>query len=219
MTGPRHRAALRSSPTVARAEDDGVQGNSRLTSMLGLVLLVMLAVEGATVLDVRGLLTLHIYLGLMLIPPVLMKSATTLYRFARYYRGAEPYVRKGPPHIVLRVLGPVVVLSSLALLGTGIALILVGRSNRSPWLTLHQASFIVWFAVTTIHVLGHIVEASRAGYTEFRRDLRRPGRTIRLATIALVLLAGVGLATALWPTARATVTANVERFHYPDHKR
>ena len=214
MTAARHRTTARQ-----RAEDDGVQGNSRLTSMLGLVLLVMLAVEGATVLDVRGLLTLHVYLGLMLIPPVLMKSATTLYRFARYYRGAEPYVRRGPPHIVLRVLGPVVVVSSLALLGTGVALILAGRGGRSPWLTLHQASFVVWFAVTTIHVLGHIVEASRASYTEFRRDLRRPGRAIRLVTIALVLLAGVGLATALWPTARTAATANFERFHYRDQER
>ena len=39
MTAARHRTTARQ-----RAEDDGVQGNSRLTSMLGLVLLVMLAV-------------------------------------------------------------------------------------------------------------------------------------------------------------------------------
>ena len=90
---------------TAPQADAGVEGNSRLTSSLGMLLLVMLAVEGATVLDVRGMLTLHMFLGLMLIPPVLLKSATTFYRFARYYRGAEPYVRNGPPHIVLRLLG------------------------------------------------------------------------------------------------------------------
>ena len=105
--------------------DEGVEGNSRLTSANGMVLLVMLAVEGVTILDVRSMLTLHIFLGIMIVPPVLLKSATALYRFAKYYRGAEPYVRKGPPHIVLRALGPLVVLTSLALLGTGVGLLAV----------------------------------------------------------------------------------------------
>jgi hypothetical protein len=204
--------------TAAQSEaapptDTGVEGNSRLTSSLGLILLVMLAVEGATVLNVRGMLTLHMYLGLMLIPPVLLKSATTFYRFVRYYSAAEPYVRKGPPHIVLRVLGPLVVLSSIVLLGTGLALIVASDSQRGTWLNLHQASFIVWLVVMSLHVLGHIVDASQTSAAEFRRKEYSRGRTVRLAAIALSLLAGVGLATALWPSEQSASRTQFGHFH------
>jgi hypothetical protein len=210
--------ALREQDVVA---DDGPEGNSRITAANGLVLLVLLAVEGVTVLDVRGMLTLHIVLGVILIPPVLLKSATTFWRFAKYYRGAEPYVRKGPPHIILRVLGPIVLLSSLALLGTGLVLVLSNPKHDSAWLTLHQASFIVWVAVMTIHVLGHTLEAVRISRDEFRRDKFRRGRAVRLAAIALVLVAGVGTAAAVWPTAKTWATdhdfSNFGKFNGGDH--
>jgi hypothetical protein len=198
---------------AAPATDAGVEGNSRLTSSLGMVLLVMLAVEGATVLNVRGMLTLHMYLGLMLIPPVLLKSATTLYRFARYYAGSQPYVRRGPPHIVLRVLGPLVVLSSVVLLGTGLALIVASDSQSGTWLSLHQASFVVWLVVMSLHVLGHVLAASQASVAEFRSDEYSRGRTVRLGALVLVLLAGVGLATALWPAEQSASRSHFGHFH------
>src|SRR3954451_9813552 len=62
----------------------GVDGNSRLTAATGMVLLVLLAVEGVTILSVRQMITLHIFVGVMLLGPVLLKSGTTMYRFARY---------------------------------------------------------------------------------------------------------------------------------------
>ena len=105
--------------------DAGVEGNSRLTSATGVVLLVLLAVEGVTVLRVRQLITLHVFLGVVLIGPVLLKSGSTVYRFARYYRGTAPYRGKGPPPLLLRVLGPVVIVTSLLLLGSGVALLTV----------------------------------------------------------------------------------------------
>jgi hypothetical protein len=198
----------------AAAEDAGVAGNARLTSANGMLLLVLLAIEGITVLDLRGMLTLHIFLGLVLIPPVLLKAATTCYRFARYYRGSVPYVRKGPPHIVLRMLGPLVILSSLALLGTGAGLLAVHPDENSLLLTLHQASFIVWFAVTTIHVLGHVIEAARESWSEVRHGRVPRGRWVRLGAVAVVLLAGVGIAAAVMPAAHQWTSAH---FHH-DHR-
>jgi hypothetical protein len=199
-------------------EDDGVEGNSRLTSANGMLLLVMLAVEGVTILDVRGMLTLHIFLGIMLIPPVLLKSATTLYRFTKYYRGNQPYVRKGPPHIVLRVLGPLVVLTSLALLGTGVGLLAVTPDENSTLLTLHQASFIGWVSVTTIHVLGHIIEAARFSWADVRSSHAPSGRPLRLITVVVVLFAGVGLAAALMPSAHSWTSTHFNHdFRGGDH--
>src|SRR5947209_20428521 len=109
----------RPGPADAGSGAAGVEGNSRLTAATGTLLTLLLLVEGFTILDVRGYITLHAAVGLILIGPVALKLASTMYRFARYYRGSEPYVRKGPPHIVLRVLGPLVLLTTLAVLGTG----------------------------------------------------------------------------------------------------
>ena len=132
----------------------GADGNAKLTAMTGAILLVGFAVEGFTILGVRRMLFLHFFVGMLLIGPVLLKIGSTLYRFARYYTGSAPYVRKGPPSPVLRLLGPLVILTSVAVLGTGVMLAVAGPGN-GQWLFLHKASFILWFGVMTIHVLNY----------------------------------------------------------------
>jgi hypothetical protein len=181
------------------AQDAGVEGNARITSLTGMVLLVMLAVEGYTILDVRGLISLHIFLGIMLIAPVVLKSATTMYRFVRYYQGKPAYVRKGPPHIVLRVLGPVVIVSSLAVLGTGVGLLAVHSGDGGALLTAHQASFVVWVSATAIHVLGHIREAGVTSWHELRSSSTK--RPTRIVVLVLALALGTGGAALLLPHA------------------
>ena len=57
---------------------------------------------------------MHAFVGMLLIPIVALKAASTAWRFMRYYGRGEEYVRRGPPHIVLRALvAPVLVLSTL----------------------------------------------------------------------------------------------------------
>lgn len=143
---PRHR---RQPETL-----DGPEGNERLTALTGAVLLIGFAVEGITVLSVGQLLTLHFFLGMLLIGPVALKICSTCYRFVRYYTGAGPYVRRGPPAPLLRVLGPFVIITSVAVLGTGVALAVTGP-NAGPWLLFHKATFVLWFGVMTIHVLAY----------------------------------------------------------------
>jgi hypothetical protein len=100
---------------------DGAEGNERLTGLTGAVLLIGFAAEGVTILALHRLLTLHFFLGMLLIGPVALKVGSTCYRFARYYTGATAYVRKGPPAPLMRLLGPFVILTSLAVLGSGVA--------------------------------------------------------------------------------------------------
>lgn len=183
-----------------QAEDAGPAGNSRLTSATGMLLLLMLAVEGVTVLRVRQLITLHVYLGLLLLGPVLLKTASTTWRFFRYYSGSAPYVRKGPPHPLLRVLGPLVIVTSLVLLGSGVALITTRRGDGGLLLTTHKVSFFLWFAVMAVHVLGHLREAATDSIAELRSPGVR-GRNLRMVLIVVALVAGVATATALMPTA------------------
>lgn len=184
----------------------GVDGNARLTSTNGMLLIGLLALEGVTILSVRQMITLHIYLGTLLLGPVLLKTASTLYRFARYYRGAPAYRRKGPPHPVLRLIGPLVILSTLAVLGTGIGLIVVGPNRSDLLLTLHQGSFIVWIVLMTIHVLGHLREAATESWRDLRPvhgDSASKHRAARGGVIVIALVLGVGAAAALMPSASA----------------
>jgi hypothetical protein len=188
VTASRHRRPAQHSGDA--------EGNERLTAMTGTVLLVGFAIEGATVLRIGQLLTLHIFLGMLLIGPVLLKISSTGYRFIRYYTGAAPYVRKGPPALIPRILGPFVVLTSLAVLGTGVALAVVGP-GPGPWLLLHKATFILWFGAMSLHVLTYVWRLPRL----LRQPLPGPARAVAAAARARwLLLAGMlaaGLVIAL----------------------
>jgi hypothetical protein len=72
-------------------------GNERLTAMTGAVLLVLFVAECLTLLNIGNLLTLHVFLGMLLLGPVGLKIGSTLWRFTRYYTGSAAYVRRGPP--------------------------------------------------------------------------------------------------------------------------
>ncbi len=174
---------------------DGVEGNEQLTALTGTVLLAGFALEGMTLLALGRLLTLHIFLGMLLIGPVLLKICSTGYRFIRYYTGSQPYVRKGPPAPIPRLLGPVVILTSLAVLGTGVALALAGPGN-GPWLFLHKASFVLWFGAMTIHVLTYAWRLPRIllGAPGGRTRLMSAGAGIRWLAVGVSLAGGLVIA-------------------------
>jgi hypothetical protein len=134
---------------------DGPERNARLTALTGVVLLGLLAVEGVTLISLQAMISWHIFVGVLVVPVVGLKLASTGYRFFRYYTRRSDYVRAGPPHPLLRLLGPVVVLSTLVLLGSGLALVAVGPGDGLV-LNLHKASFIVWLGALGAHVLGHL---------------------------------------------------------------
>ena len=161
--------AHREEPALPRT--GGPAGNARLTAWTGLVLLLGFAVEGVTLVAMHQLISVHILVGALLVPPVLLKTATTGWRVVRYYLAAQAYTDAGPPPVVLRALGPLVVGLTLAALASGLWLVVTGPEGRRPtvsvvgvgisWLTVHQAFVIGWFVVTTVHVLARTVPALR----------------------------------------------------------
>jgi len=179
----------------------GVEGNARLTGSLGALLFALLAAEGVTILAIGRLLTPHVFIGLLLIPPTLVKIAATGWRFLRYYSGDPRYARRGPPPTALRLIGPVVVVLTLVVLGSGVALVVVPTSERALLLQLHQASFLLWFGATAIHVLGHVLDtaslAPRDWVARTRRQVR--GATTRQWVVVWSLVAGVVTAVAVTP--------------------
>ncbi len=194
--------ARRGDPVLPRT--GGPAGNARLTACIGLGLLIAFLAELVTLLDVTGLISWHIVIGVLLIPPALAKTATTGWRILRYYTGNRAYRQAGPPPLLLRLLGPVVVLTTLAVLGTGLVLIAVGpdatftpllavAGQQISWLTLHQVTFIAWGAATGLHVLARTVPAARLALTRWPSRLAgTPARGLTLlATVVVAAIAAV----------------------------
>lgn len=198
-------------PDASVGADAGVEGNARLTAALGLLLTLLLLAEGVTILSIRQLITAHIAIGLLLVAPVAVKIATTTYRFARYYQGDARYVQRGAPPLVLRAIGPLVVLSTVSLLGTGVALLFRRPDHAGVLLLLHKASFIVWGVLMAVHFLGHVLEAVRLVARDVRgrraapagaptaRGIPSPSRWPRMVVLAVTLVVAVGTAAAVTP--------------------
>lgn len=203
----------------------GPAGNAILTAWTGLVLLALFVGELITLVDVRGLISWHVAIGAILVPPALMKTASTGWRFVGYYAGREPYRVAGPPPTVLRWLGPLVVASTLALLGSGIVLVLLGEESGRrrilsvlgfgiSWVSVHQGVFAVWCVATGLHLLGRIVPAVKL---TVRRGgaARVPGALVRM----LLLVAATGAAVVL----AVVLVRNDTSWHQdrigPDHAR
>ena len=177
----------------------GAIGNNRLTSILGVILLIGLAVEGATIPSIHQLLSVHVFVGMLLLGPLALKLASTGYRFVRYYTGGVEYVRLGPPVPLMRFLvAPVLVLSTLTLFGSGVTLLIV--PHRGAVLGLHKASFVVWFGAMTIHVLAYTARAARLTLADLSG--RVPGgNRLRLLVAVLAIVAGIAIAVATYPLA------------------
>ncbi len=178
---------------VRRTTTETVLANERLTGALGAVLFVLFAAEGLTILfKVRSTLSTHVFIGMLLVPPLLLKMGTTGYRFTRYYLGDPAFVDRGPPMWLLRLAGPFVVLTSVAVLATGIADAVV--DPRPEWINFsHKASFVLWFGCMTIHVLGHARETPALASADWWRGRPIPGRGRRATVVAASVALGVAL--------------------------
>jgi hypothetical protein len=185
----------------------GPAGNVLLTAWTGLVLLGLSLAELLTLFDVQGLISWHVALGALLVPPAVMKTASTGWRMARYYLGSPMYRRAGPPPLLLRLLGPLVVVSTLGLLATGTLLVLLGEEQahqslvtllgfRADWVTLHQGFFAVWVGAVGLHLLGRIVPALRATVAPGSTSAV-PGRWTRLLWFLAMVASAAALAVVL----------------------
>ena len=191
-----------------RLTGGGTSGNERLTTVVGATLIVLLAVIGLTILRIGQLLSVHLFVGMLLIPPVLLKLSSTGYRFVRYYSGNLRYREKGAPEWPLRVIAPMVVLSTLVVFVSGVVLLFVGPSARATWFPIHKDSFFVWTAFMAIHVIGHLPSMPRvlradysrfadSDYDELGGDVT--GRAGRVLALSGALVAGVVLAILVIP--------------------
>ena len=101
------------------------------------------------------------------------------------------------------MIAPIVVISTLLVLASGVALLFVGPSSRDTLLPIHKVSFIVWVAFTGLHVLAHLPTMLHALRTDY--GLHRPGlhdangRAGRVLSLASALVLGLVLAILVIP--------------------
>jgi hypothetical protein len=188
-------------PLRSTQRTGGSEGNEILTTAIGAVLTCLLIAEGLTILGIGSLLGPHMFIGMVLIPPVALKLGSTGYRFARYYTRSDAYRVKGPPLLPLRLLAPVLVAATIAVFASGVALMLVGHKSNIL-LFFHKASFIVWGMVFGVHFLAYLprlLSSLRDDWTAARRHAVG-GAGLRAMLVTAAVGGGGALAVAFLPT-------------------
>ena len=188
---------------LRRLFDGGTEGNQLLTAVTGGVLIVLLAVVAVTIISLTRLLWVHLCVGMALIGPVVLKLSSTGYRFARSYTASPRYRSKGPPPLPLRLIAPVVVITTVAVFASGVALLFAGPGSRGTLLPLHKVAFFVWIPFTALHVLAHlppVLQALRVEYVTSAVPRDQVGaRAGRLLALFGALSAGIVLAVLVIP--------------------
>jgi hypothetical protein len=192
-------------------------GNERLTAAVGLVLIVLTAAELWTVVfGLHRFLSLHVFVGLVLIPPVLLKLASTGWRALRYYSGSEPYRSKGAPELPMRLLAPLLVAATVILFASGVAMGILHGHSLVIARRLHGPASVLWLILVGVHVLVYLERALISSKQDIAAGPRASvrGATARTYVLAVAIVAGVIVAA-------ATVPAQHHWLHLPpkhDHR-
>jgi hypothetical protein len=177
-------------------------GNERLTAAVGLLVLAPILVETATVVfGVHTFMSLHVFVGIALIPAVVLKLVSTGWRFARYYTRSREYVAHGPPQIAMRLIAPLFVTATVVLFGSGTAMGLLHGRPLQIARSLHGPASVVWLALLGLHVLVYLRRALRTIAEDVRpRKLPRArGTNTRAYALAIVVVAGLVVGGATVP--------------------
>ena len=189
-------------------EQSAVVGNERMTALAGAVLLVLILVELVSAAILHTLMSIHVFVGVLLAGPLIVKLSSTGWRFLRYYTGAPAFVRRGPPHMALRVMAPLLIVTTLVVIGSGIGLVVTGPQNAGLLLPLHGFSVLVWLPLIALHFFAHIRRVPRLVVDDWSKPSAKSnasGRGRRLGVNLGALLAGAVAAILLLPGAASWI--------------
>src|SRR6266568_1459971 len=205
---PGNESPVRPSGQIHTSERNGdkqsaVDGNERMTALAGAVLLVLIVVELVSAAILRTLLSTHVFVGVLLVGPLVVKLGSTFWRFLRYYTRSPAFVHRGPPSLALRVMAPLLIATTLVVIGSGIGLVVTGPRSAGPLLPLHGFSVLVWLPLIAIHVFAHIRRIPRLVADDWSKSSaeQAPGRGLRLGMNLGALMFGTLAAILLLPVA------------------
>jgi hypothetical protein len=193
-------------------------GNERLTAAVGLLVLAPILVEVATVLlGVHTFMSWHVFLGLALIPAVLLKLASTGWRFLRYYTRSPAYVALGPPQLAMRLLAPLFVAATVVLFGSGVAMRLLHGHDLQIGRNLHGPASVIWLALLGLHTLVYLGRALNRAADDALPAKRRPlsGARARAFALTAAVILGLALGAATVPAQHRWVDL---RHDHHDHR-
>jgi hypothetical protein len=98
----------------------------------------------------------------------------------------------------MRLLGPLVVLLTVLLFASGVALVIAGRNANTVY-AVHKASFILWFGAMTIHVVGHLWSIPTVGVRDWTARDRISGSGLRRLVVVAAAVAGIAVAAIVYP--------------------
>ncbi|HVH62028.1 MAG TPA: hypothetical protein VNA65_00345 [Candidatus Dormibacteraeota bacterium] len=171
--------------------DSGVEANARLTSYVGLVLTVLLAVEFISGLAIRKSLSTHVLVGLLAVPPLALKLGSVGYRFVRYYAGEPRYRAAGAPALGMRLLAPLLVLLTAVVFISGLELWFFGYRFGVFWIPLHHGSAYLWFVIVAAHVINYMRRALNLTAADWKDHLQ--GALTRQSLVVASLILGAAL--------------------------
>ncbi len=180
-----------------------VTAGARFSALFGVTLLVIFVFELLTVPFIAGAVGIHIIIGLVAVPLVLVKLATAAYRFTRFYAGDTEFVSAGPPWLPLRILAPLLVASTVLVIGSGIELVVAGPLSFSDTFlgAAHTLVSLIWFFLLALHALAYYLRSYHSARKDFQSVLRRvrsrkkrEGAFLRVSTLVVTLVLGVLLA-------------------------
>jgi hypothetical protein len=141
----------------------------------------------------------HLAVGLAMVPLVALKFGSTGWRSAKYYLGFDAYRQKGPPPLALRLIGPVIIFLTIAILASGVLLLGGPASIHSGVLTVHKFVFYPWLLAIVAHLAAHLGDAVRLVSRDLPRRLgdALPGTRYRFAAVVVCAVVGASLALSL----------------------
>jgi hypothetical protein len=190
-------------PPIGTHVDKGpTEGNHRLTALTGSLLAPLLGLVFLTGLLMDALWHIHYAVGFVLIPVVVLKLGSTGYRVVRYYSGDLIYRTAGPPAMLSRLLAPLMVVSVVVALGTGVALF-VQHTRGGTLSALHTDAALSSAFLVGIHILTYALDALATLGRELRARFSRPASlrmVAALAALALgIVIALVTYSSGTWP--------------------
>ena len=198
----------RRAPFARRINPDG---NERITAAVGIILIVLTVAElGTLVLGLQTFLHWHVFIGLVLLPPIALKLASTGWRFARYYTRNDAYRMKGAPQLAMRLLAPFLVLLTVLLFGSGVAMGFVHGHALQLARRIHGPAAFLWTVTLGIHVLVYTPRALRAIAGDLRARTRRQIADVRLRAYVVVFAIVIGLVVGV-----ATLPVQRDWLHLP----
>ena len=171
-----------------------VERNKRITAIAGIVLFVLIIAELVITANLEGLRSQHIFVGVLIAGPLVVKLCSTGYRFFRYYTKSSEFVRSGPPNIVLRVLAPFLVVITISVFISGFGLAFGGHANEELYHKIHAVSVFLWLPLLAVHIYAYIRKAAgEIAYDWSGKSKHRvPGRESRLGiNVAALILSGI----------------------------